>query len=126
MAKHFALEIADATFTFARKTAQIAAEAALDGLYAVRTSLPASVLDDAATGRSYKSLALVERAIRSIKTVDLHVRPVYHWLSDRVRARGCRRRRTEAPGGGSSLGHAYPSNQSPCRWRSRPQLPAAS
>jgi hypothetical protein len=85
-AKHFALAIADTTFTFARKTAEIAAEAALDGLYAVRTSLPASALDDAATVKSYKSLSLVERAIRSIKTVDLHVRPVYHWLADRVRA----------------------------------------
>ena len=86
MAKHFALEIADASFAFARKTAEIAAEAALDGLYAVRTSLPATALDDAATVKSYKSLSLVERAIRSIKTVDLHVRPVYHWLADRVRA----------------------------------------
>ena len=86
MAKHFALEIADTTFAFARKTAEIAAEAALDGLYAVRTSLPETALDDRATVRSYKSLALVERAIRSMKTVDLHVRPVYHWLADRVRA----------------------------------------
>ena len=86
MAKHFALEIADTTFAFARKTAAIAAEAALDGLYAVRTSLPATALDDSATVKSYKSLALVEHAIRSMKTVDLHVRPVYHWLPDRVRA----------------------------------------
>ena len=57
MAKHFALEIADTTFAFARKTAAIAAEAALDGLYAVRTSLPATALDDSATVKSYKSLA---------------------------------------------------------------------
>jgi hypothetical protein len=86
MAKHFALEINDTRFAVARKTAEIAAEAALDGLYAVRTSLPATALDDAATVRSYKSLSLVEHAIRSLKTVDLHVRPVYHWLADRVRA----------------------------------------
>ena len=86
MAKHFALEITDTTFTFARRTAEIAAEAALDGLYAVRTSLPAAALDAAATVRAYKSLSRVEHAIRSIKTVDLHVRPVYHWLPDRVRA----------------------------------------
>ena len=86
MAKHFALDITDTSFAFARKAAEIAAEAALDGLYAVRTSLPAAALDDAATVKSYKSLSLVERAIRSIKTVDLHVRPVYHWLPDRVRA----------------------------------------
>jgi hypothetical protein len=86
MAKHFALEIADTAFAFVRKTAEIAAEAALDGLYAVRTSLPATALDDRATVKSYKSLALVEHAIRSMKSVDLHVRPVYHWLPDRVRA----------------------------------------
>jgi hypothetical protein len=86
MAKHFALEITDTTFTFARRTAEIAAEAALDGLYAVRTSLPAAALDDVATVTAYKSLSRVEYAIRSIKTVDLHVRPVYHWLPDRVRA----------------------------------------
>jgi transposase len=86
MKKHFDLEIADATFSFTRKTAEIAAEAATDGLYVVRTSLSETTLDDAATVRSYKSLALVERAFRCIKTVDLHVRPVYHWLADRVRA----------------------------------------
>ena len=86
MAKHFDLSITDAAFSFARKTAEIQAEAASDGLYVVRTSLPAEALDDAATVRSYKSLARVERAFRCIKTVDLQVRPVYHWLADRVRA----------------------------------------
>jgi transposase len=86
MAKHFELDIADATFSFARKTAEIAAEAATDGVYVIRTSLPAETFDDATTVRSYKSLALVERAFRCIKTVDLHVRPVYHRLADRVRA----------------------------------------
>ena len=86
MAKHFDLDIADATFNFARKAAEIAAEAATDGVYVVRTSLPAETLDDAATVRSYKSLAQVERAFRCIKTVDLQVRPVHHWLADRVRA----------------------------------------
>ena len=73
--------------SLARKTAAIAAEAATDGLYVVRTSLPVETLDDADTVRSYKSLARVERAFRCIKTVDLNVRPVYHWLEDRVRAR---------------------------------------
>jgi hypothetical protein len=86
VAKHFDLDITDGAFSFARKTAQIAAEAATDGLYVVRTSLPAELLDNAATVRSYKSLALVERAFRCIKTVDLQVRPVHHWLADRVRA----------------------------------------
>ena len=86
MAKHFDLDITDTAFSFARKTAEIAAEAATDGIYVIRTSLPKEVFDDAATVRSYKSLAFVERAFRCIKTVDLQVRPVYHWLADRVRA----------------------------------------
>jgi len=86
MAKHFTLDIADSRFGFARKREAIAAEAALDGIYVVRTSLPATVLDDAATVRNYKSLSLVERAFRCLKSVDLQIRPVYHWLADRVRA----------------------------------------
>jgi len=86
MKKHFDLEIIDTAFSFIRKTDAIAAEAATDGLYVVRTSLAEATLGDAATVRSYKSLALVERAFRCVKTVDLHVRPVYHWLADRVRA----------------------------------------
>ena len=86
MAKHFALDISDTSFSFARKDTEIAAEAATDGIYVVRTSLPVASFDDATTVRSYKSLALVERAFRCIKTVDLQVRPVYHWLADRVRA----------------------------------------
>ena len=86
MRKHFDLTITDDAFSFARKTAEIAAEAATDGLYVVRTSLAEAALSDADTVRSYKSLARVERAFRCIKTVDLQVRPVYHWLADRVRA----------------------------------------
>jgi hypothetical protein len=86
MAKHFDLDITDTAFSFTRKTDAIAAEAATDGVYVVRTSLPATTLDDAATVRSYKSLALVERAFRCNKTVDLQVRPVHHWLAERVRA----------------------------------------
>jgi hypothetical protein len=86
MAKHFTLDITDRRFAFARNTEEIAAEAALDGIYVVRTNLPAAVLDDNATVRSYKSLSLVERAFRCLKTVDLQIRPIYHWLADRVRA----------------------------------------
>jgi hypothetical protein len=86
VAEHFDLNIADTAFSFARKTAEIAAEAAVDGVYVIRTSLPAETFDDATTVRSYKSLACEERAFRWIKTVDLHDRPVYHWLADRVRA----------------------------------------
>ncbi len=86
MAKHFDLDITDTHFSFSRKTTEIAAEAASDGIYVVRTSLPAETFDDAATVRSYKSLAVVERAFRCIKTIDLQVRPIHHWLADRVRA----------------------------------------
>ena len=86
MAKHFDLTIADDRLVFARKSDEIAQEAALDGLYAVRTSLPEETLDDNAAVKAYKSLALVERAFRCLKTVDLHIRPIYHWLGDRVRA----------------------------------------
>jgi len=86
MRKHFDLDITDAAFSFTRKTAEIAAEAAIDGIYVVRTSALAETLNDADTVSGYKSLSLVERAFRCIKTVDLHVRPVYHRLADRVRA----------------------------------------
>jgi transposase len=86
MKKHFDLTITDDAFSFVRKTAEITAEAATDGLYVVRTSLAEATLGDAETVRSYKSLARVERAFRCIKTVDLNVRPVYHWLEGRVRA----------------------------------------
>jgi hypothetical protein len=86
MRKHFDLTITDDAFNFVRKSAEIAAEAVTDGLYVVRTSLAEATLGDADTVRSYKSLARVERAFRCIKTVDLNVRPVYHWLEGRVRA----------------------------------------
>ncbi|MFL5254733.1 MAG: IS1634 family transposase [Rhodopila sp.] len=86
MRKHFDLTITEDAFSFARKSAEIATEAATDGLYVVRTSLPEATLDDADTVRRYKSLARVERAFRCIKTIDLNVRPIYHWLEGRVRA----------------------------------------
>jgi transposase len=86
MRKHFDLTITDTGFNFARETDAIEAEAATDGIYIVRTSLGPETLDDAATVRSYKSLSRVERAFRCIKTVDLQVRPVRHWLEGRVRA----------------------------------------
>jgi len=89
MAKHFTLTITDADFVFARKQDEIDAEARLDGIYVIRTSVPAKALDDSQSVRAYKSLAQVERAIRSIKTVDLHIRPVFHWVAPRVRAHVC-------------------------------------
>lgn len=86
VAKHFELQIADDGFTFTRKTDSIAAEAALDGLYIIRTSVKAQRMDAATCVRTYKSLAQVERAFRSIKTMDLKVRPIHHYLEGRVRA----------------------------------------
>lgn len=86
MAKHFDVGITDTGFTWQRKAASIAQEAALDGLYVVRTSLDAESLSAEQTVAAYKSLALVERAFRSLKTVDLHVRPIFHWNPERVRA----------------------------------------
>jgi hypothetical protein len=86
IAKHFELAIGDDHFRFARKDDAIAAEAALDGIYVVRTSLPAAALDDPGTVRAYKALAQVEHAFRSLKTVDLHIRPLFHWIEPRVRA----------------------------------------
>jgi transposase len=86
VAKHFELHIDDAALSWTRKGDAIASEAALDGLYIVRTSLPVEQMDAPSCVRSYKSLAHVERAFRSIKTIDLKVRPIHHRLSDRVRA----------------------------------------
>ncbi len=86
MAKHFELTIADASFSFTRSEASIQKEAALDGFYVLRTSVPAETLDTAAVVSTYKSLAQVERAFRSMKTVVLEVRPLHHRLAGRVRA----------------------------------------
>jgi transposase len=85
VAKHFELAIGENTFTFARKREGIAAEAALDGIYIIRSSVPAAQMDSADCVRNYKSLANVERAFRSLKTVDLKVRPIHHRTADRVR-----------------------------------------
>jgi Transposase DDE domain len=86
MGKHFRLEITDERFSYARTTQSIAAEAALDGVYVLWTSVAADTLTPGDTVRAYKSLAGVERAFRSLKTVDLHVRPIGHRLAERVRA----------------------------------------
>ena len=86
VAKHFELSIAQAALSWARKQDSIASEAALDGVYIVRTSVPATQMDAPECVRSYKSLANVERAFRSIKTIDLKVRPIHHRLENRVRA----------------------------------------
>jgi hypothetical protein len=86
VAKHFVLDIGDDCFDFHINEAAVAAEAALDGIYVIRTSVSADRLSGPDTVRSYKSLSRVERAFRSLKTMDLKVRPIRHWLEHRVRA----------------------------------------
>jgi hypothetical protein len=86
VAKHFTLTITDAAFSFARDQAKIDAEAALDGFYVLRTSVPAANLDATASVLAYKSLAQVEHAFRCLKSEDLEVRPIHHRLAGRVRA----------------------------------------
>jgi hypothetical protein len=85
VAKHFRITITDDALSFTRDHAAITAEAALDGFYVLHTSVPADALNAADTVRAYKSLARVERAFRSLKTVDLDIRPIFHWVSPRVR-----------------------------------------
>ena len=86
MGKHFHLKISWRSLHYERQAARIAAEAALDGIYVIRTSVASERLSSEDTVRSYKQLAVVERAFRSLKTVDLKVRPIYHRKADRVRA----------------------------------------
>lgn len=86
MAKHFTLDITDTTFTHRLRDETINTEAALDGIYVIRTSVPATQLDTAQTVRVYKSLANVEKIFRSLKSVDLRVRPIHHHTEDRTRA----------------------------------------
>ncbi len=86
MSKHFVLNIGAESFSYRRDEAAIAKEAALDGIYVIRTSVKPEVFTAQATVKAYKDLSKVERAFRSIKTVDLKVRPIFHWLDDRIRA----------------------------------------
>jgi len=86
MAKHFDVTITDTSLTITRRQAQITADAALDGIYVLRTPVPATTLDAPATVAAYKSLSHVEADFRSLKTIDADLRPIHHYLSDRVRA----------------------------------------
>lgn len=86
MEKHFELTITDDSFTYARREENIAAEAMLDGLYVVRTSVVTEVMAADRVVQTYKSLSRVERAFRSMKTVDLQLRPIYHHKDDRIRS----------------------------------------
>jgi len=86
LAKHYRLSIEEDAFGYARDEARIAAEAALDGVYVIRTNVPKPALSSAQVVRAYKRLSAVERAFRSLKSVDLHVRPIFHHKANRVRA----------------------------------------
>ncbi len=86
MKKHMNYEIGDTSFAFSRNAENIAREAALDGIYVIRTSLPEQDMAADDCVRSYKALTRVERAFRTMKTVNLHVRPIYHRIAQRVRA----------------------------------------
>jgi transposase len=86
VAKHFELTITDHSFTFSLLRKHIAAEAALDGIYVIRTGVPKRTMNSGDVVRNYKALSSVERAFRSLKTVDLKVRPIHHRLENRVRA----------------------------------------
>ena len=84
--KHFILTISKSRFSYRRDEEKIAAEAKLDGLYVIRTSVAEQDLSSESAVRVYKDLAKVEKAFRSLKTVDLKIRPIFHWLEGRVRA----------------------------------------
>lgn len=84
--KHFELEITDDSFRYSRRFEQIEEEAVLDGFYVIRTNVPAEALGAQDTVRAYKGLSVVERAFRSMKTMDLKIRPIRHRLAKRVRA----------------------------------------
>jgi hypothetical protein len=86
MAKHFEITITGDSFSYQRKPDSIAAEARLDGIYVVRTNVPAESLSAEQAVGAYKSLGQVEQAFRSLKSVDLEIRPVFHWAAPRVRA----------------------------------------
>jgi transposase len=86
LAKLFDITVGEYGFTFARSPVRIAEEARLDGFYVIRTSVADKTLAAESVVGAYKSLARVERAFRSLKTVDLHLRPIHHWLASRVRA----------------------------------------
>jgi hypothetical protein len=85
MAKHFVITIEEESFSYERNPSSIAQEAALDGIYVIRTSVAPKVMDANQTVGAYKSLSQVERAFRSLKTIDLKIRPIHHHLAERVK-----------------------------------------
>lgn len=86
MAKHFELEIKPDRFNYQRREDKIAEESTLDGLYVIRTSVDSETFSSADTVRAYKNLSQVERAFRRMKTIDLEIRPIFHWKDERIRS----------------------------------------
>jgi len=86
MGKHFQIRIEENSLSYERKKGNIEREQKMDGVYVIRTNVKAEILPAPQVVASYKSLSGVERAFRSLKSVDLHVRPIHHHLADRVRA----------------------------------------
>ncbi len=86
MGKHFHIEISEQHFRYSRNQPHIDAEAALDGIYVIRTNLTSQRMASEDAVRSYKRLTAIERAFRCLKTVDLKIRPINHRLAERVRA----------------------------------------
>ena len=84
--KHFNVTINDSGFSYSQNQTRIAAEAQLDGIYVIRTSVKSDAFTADNAVRAYKDLSTVERAFRCLKTVDLKIRPIFHWLDDRIRA----------------------------------------
>jgi transposase len=84
--KHFNIEITESSLIFQRKKESIETESGLDGFYVIRTSVSKEHMTAEQTVKSYKQLSAVEQAFRSLKTVDLKIRPIYHYLADRVKA----------------------------------------
>ncbi len=86
MAKHFSVEIQDESFRYSRSHKTIAAESSLDGIYVIRTSLSQEDMSAVDAVRSYKNLSRAERAFRTLKSIDLKIRPIFHWTSNRIKS----------------------------------------
>ena len=86
MAKHFSVEIQDESFSYSRNHKTISAESSLDGIYVIRTSLSQEDMSAVDAVRSYKNLSRAERAFRTLKSIDLKIRPIFHWTSNRIKS----------------------------------------
>ncbi len=86
MAKHFSVEIQDDSFSYSRNHKTISAESSLDGIYVIRTSLSQEDMSAVNAVRSYKNLSKAERAFRTLKNIDLKIRPIFHWTSNRIKS----------------------------------------